>query len=392
MYYKIINRKKRVATRLADLAGYALWAPARALRKANVPSPDGIREVLVVRTAYIGDVVMTMPVLKPLRELYPEARITFLCCKGAEELFKDCPYVDEVISFNAFWFYPGKGTGEYKSVLKRLRAAKFDLVIEARADIRDILLVSYLTGAKYRVSYDVAGGGFLLTHVVPYAGIKHKVEYHLDLLRFLGAKADKIDWGLRLSLQEEKEAASILAGRKGKGPLIGIHPGGRKGLKCWEPRRFTELADRIASSTGSTIFFTGSPAEASLVEEIKAGMRNHQRAVNLAGKTGLRITAAVIKKLDLFITGDSAPLHLASATGAPTVAIFGPSKSRETGPYGNVHRVVEKDFPCRYACDEDVCNYLVHKECMETIMVDDVYIAAMQVLKESGRWSNGLQA
>lgn len=79
------------------------------------------------------------------------------------------------------------------------------------------------------------------------------------------------------------------------------------------------------------------------------------KAVSLAGKTDLRILASLLERFNLFICNDSAPLHIASVMKTPVVAIFGPSKSKETCPYGNIHRVVEKDFPCRYTCDEDAC-------------------------------------
>jgi len=105
---------------------------------------------------------------------------------------------------------------------------------------------------------------------------------------------------------------------------------------------------------------------------------------NFAGKTNLRTLTALIERLDLFICNDSAPLHIASAVGTPTIAIFGPSKSRETGPYGNIHKVVEKDFPCRYSCDENICKHEIYNECMKTITPDDVCKAVREVIMRAG--------
>ncbi|MBI5642820.1 MAG: glycosyltransferase family 9 protein [Deltaproteobacteria bacterium] len=377
MFYKIINRKKRVATRVADLLGYSIWAPVNLLARKPL-NPREIKEILVIRTAYIGDVVMTMPVLKPLKELYPESRITFLTCGGARELLKGNPYVDAVLSHDVFWFYPGsKGFAEF---LKELRSKRYDLVIEARADVRDIMFLAYAAKARYRLSYNVGGGGFLLTHTAPYPGVKHKVEYHLDLVRHLGAKIDFIEWGLVPAKEELLKADGLLGGGGLTALKIGIHPGGRKALKSWAPERFASLADRLITELGASVYFSGSPDEKELIDGIQKKMRN--KAVNLAGKGGLRVGMAVIKRLDLFITNDSAPLHLASAMKTPTVAIFGPSKSIETGPYGNLNRVVEKDYPCRYTCDEDVCNFRNFNECMDSITVDDVFNAASRVIGE----------
>lgn len=385
MYYKIINRKKRIATLAADLLGYALWAPFNLLRTRRLDDGE-IREILVIRTAYIGDVIMTMPVLKPLRERFPEAKITFLTSTAAGDLLRKNPYVDFVLAYDAFWFYGGaKG---FVGFLRELRKKRYDLVIEARADIRDIALLAYAARSRYRVSYDVAGGGFLLTHTVPFEAVKHKVEYHLDIVRYLGAEIDSVDWGL-LPAKEEYAKADSLLGR-GEGAIrVGIHPGGRKLLKSWAPERFAEVADRLIEE-GAAVFFSGSPEEKGLIEPIIARMRH--KAENLAGKADLRTGAAIISRLDLFITNDSAPLHLASAMGTPTVAIFGPSKSNETGPYGNIHRVVEKDYRCRQTCDEDVCLYKNYKECMESISVEDVMKAATEVLEIARRAGYGVQA
>lgn len=391
MFYKIINTKKRIATRIADVIGYVLWSPLNILKGNGKIEAKGIREILVVRTAYIGDVVMTLPILKPLRDLFPEARITFLTSSGAKDLFKDNPCVDSVIAYDAFWFYPGNGLRGYLGFLNALRKKRYDLVIEARGDIRDILFIAYLSRSRYRVGYNVGGGGFLLTHVVPFKEVKHKVEYHLDMVRFLGASVDKVDWGLSASGNEEKKAIEALGIDGGSSRVIaGIHPGGRKGLKCWGMEKFALLADRLVRELGVMVYFTGSAQEAPLVEEILGRMSC--KGTSLAGKTDLRTSAAVIGRLDVFITNDSAPLHLASAKKTPTVAIFGPSKSNETGPYGNAHRVVEKAFPCRYTCDEDVCGHIPYNECMESIGVDDVFEAAKELLEATGRRINVFRA
>ncbi len=391
MFYKIINRKKRIATRVADAMGRILWSPLNILKGRGKIEAKGVREILVVRTAYIGDVVMTLPILRPLRELFPEARITFLTSSGAKDLLKYNPCVDSVIAYDAFWFYPGGGLREYLGFLKALRKKRYDLVIEARGDIRDILFIAYMSRSRYRVSYNVGGGGFLLTHVVPFREVKHRVEYHLDMVRFLGASVDKLDWGLAASGGEVKKAIEALGIGGISTPLAaGIHPGGRKGLKCWGTEKFALLADRLVRELGARVYFTGSAQEASLVEEILGRMSC--KGVSLAGRTDLRTSSAVIGRLDVFVTNDSAPLHLASAQKTPTVAIFGPSKSNETGPYGNTHRVVEKDFPCRYSCDEDVCRHTPYNECMESIGVDDVFDAVADLLEATGRRNNGSKA
>ena len=385
MYYRIINRKKKAFTIIADLLGYALWTPINLFKKKNTPLTN-IKEILVIRTAYIGDVIMTLPILKPLKNLYPDARITFLTSSSARDVFRNNPYVDSILTYDAFWFYR-KGLKEavkdYLKFLKILRSKTYDLVIEARADIRDILLLTYLSKSRYRVSYKVGGGGYLLTHAVPFEEIKHRINYHLDIIKFLGSNIHEIEWGMYVG-SEEQNAADLLLLREGINRtdlLVGIHPGSRKELKSWFSDRFAKLADTIITEYDAQIVFTGSPEEKEFIDRIIIKM--DRAAVNLAGETDLRLLSGIIGKLDLFICNDSAPLHIASAMKTPTVAIFGPSKSKETGPYGNIHRVVEKDFPCRFSCDEDVCKHQAYKECMEKIEVNDVLEAVRSLVRET---------
>lgn len=385
MYYKIINKKKKIAITIADLFGYALWTPAKIFKKKLEFPPVKIKSILIIRTAYIGDIILTLPILKPLKELYPDAKIAFLTSSKAKEVLENNPYIDEILTYDAFWFYH-KGLKEalvdHWKFLKLLRSKSYDLVIEARGDIRDIALLAYLTKSKYRVSYNVGGGGYLLTHVIPFKRIKHKVEYHLDIVRFLGCESNPVEWSIYLK-PEEKNCGRILLLNEGVGEsdfIVGIHSGGRLGLKCWFDRGYAEVADWIATRTGAKIVFTGSEDERGLIENIITKMGNP--AINLSGKIDLRLLSSLIERFNLFICNDSAPLHFASAMKTPTVAIFGPSKSKETGPYGNLHRVVEKNFPCRYQCNENSCHHERFHACMKEITVENILEAVRSLLEE----------
>ncbi len=384
MYYKIINRKKKIAIILADLLGYVCLLPLKYFKGGTIQR-GGIKDILVIRTAYIGDVVMTLPILKPLKQLYPDAKITFLASSASKSLFLNNPYVNSVMTYDAFWFYPKRfkrAIVDYWKFLKLLRLKSYDLVIEARGDLRDIFLLAYLSKSKYRVSYNVGGGGYLLTHVVPFKEIKHKVEYHLDIVRSLGGETNRVEWPIYLP-PEEKNAGRSLLLNEGIGEsdfVVGIHPGGRLGLKCWPYQKFAKVADWIAGRYGVQVVFTGSEEERGLIENIITRMAHP--AVNLAGKIDLRLLLSLIERFNLFICNDSAPLHIASAMKTPTVAIFGPSKSRETGPYGNLHRVVEKNFSCRYSCDENSCHHERFHACMKDITIEDVFDAVKAVLEK----------
>lgn len=378
--YKIINRRKLWATRIADGVGKLLFLPRRLFRKSEVIEPGRVRSILVIRTAYLGDVAMTLPMLKPLRQRFGNATIAFLTAAGAAPLLENNPYVDEIIAYNPFWFYPSQAR-DYWAFIRRLRKRRFDLVIETRGDIREILGLVAPLRARYKVGYAIGGGGYLLTHVVPYPGLKHKVEYHLDITRYLGCDTNgEMDGSIHLTATERGRARAILHEAGIPESFACIHPGGRLPLKRWGRENFSRLCDRITQDLGRPVVLLGSPDEQALIAQISAGMRTHP--FSLAGQLSLRELAGILAEAALFVCHDSGPMHIASAMGTPTVAIFGPSKSAETRPYAAMHQVVERPIACRSTCDESHCTNIEHHACMQAITPDDVVKAAKIVLRQ----------
>ncbi len=379
--FKIINRRKLLLTALVDLVGNAVSLPGKLLGgRSGVPAPlpgqSDVREILVVRTSYIGDVIMTLPILRPLKERFPQARVTFLTSRAASEVLRTNPWVDEVMSFDPFWFYPSSG-GDYVRFMRGLRGRSFDLVIEARGDIRELLLLVGPLKVACKVSYDVGGGGFLLTHVVPYEGLRHKVRYHMGLVGYLGCRVDRIDWGFYLTPEERARALEILNVHGIEPPFLALHPGSRMPLKQWPVHRYAMLCDMLAEEYAMPIVVFGSKADRDSVVGVRRRVRHG--VVDLSEALTLREFAAVIAHCRLLVCNDSAPMHVAACEGVPTVAIFGPSKSVETAPYGDIHSVVEKDFPCRYSCDEAICRHRRHHACMLDISVQDVFDAVKKL-------------
>ncbi len=381
MSYKIVNRRKRWATAVADAVGRVLFFPATAWRRRGRIETEQVREILVVRTAYIGDVVMTLPLFKPLKQRFPAARITLLTSPAAGALVAGHPYINEVLPYQPFWFYP-TGIREYLAFIRGARQRRWDLVIEARADIRDLLLIVWPLRATCKVSYDVGGGGFLLTHVVPYGGLKHKVEYHLDIGRYLGAEDGPLCWGIELRKEEQGRVDALLEGAGVRGRFVAVHPGSRLPLKTWFPERYAALCDALAMRHRLPVVLLGAPEERPLAERI-AGAAAH-KPVNLAGRLNLRELAGLLARAAVLVCNDSSPMHIAAAMATPTVAIFGPSKSVETAPYGTRNRVVEKDYPCRFSCDESSCRNTARPHgCLRDISVEDVLYAAEDILAQS---------
>jgi ADP-heptose:LPS heptosyltransferase len=161
-------------------------------------------------------------------------------------------------------------------------------------------------------------------------------------------------------------------------PFLCVHPGSRLPLKKWPSEKYATLYDKIIKRYGIPLVILGSEQEREMVRSIVDGMK--YRPIALAGKLSLRELAGIVSQSALFICNDSAPMHIAAAMKTPTVAIFGPSKSCETGPYGEKCWVVEKDFPCRFTCDESVCKHKVYQACMNAVTPEDVLSAVKKLI------------
>ncbi|MCI4625131.1 MAG: glycosyltransferase family 9 protein [Candidatus Magnetoovum sp. WYHC-5] len=377
--YKIIDKKKLLVTTLADFIGKLIFYPKKFIIKQEPIDVKQVRQILIIRTAYIGDVMMTVPILKPLKEKFNGAHITFLTSNAAHCLLIGNPYVDRIITFDPFWFYRSS-IKAYIQFINSIKTERYDLIIEARADIRDLMFIVYPLRARYKISYSIGGGEYFLTHNVPYVGLKHKVDFHLDLVKYLSCNTQKVDWAVYLSDDERQTITNIMNRYGIDTPFIACHPGARLPLKIWPTTKCATLYDIIAQNLKKPLVIFGSYNDKPIIAEIVSLMT--QKAINLAGKINLRQLSGILKKAALFICNDSAPMHIAASVQTPTVAIFGPSKSVETAPYGNIHRIVEKDFACRYSCTESVCKFKRYHACMTDISVYDVFHQVEDILKE----------
>jgi len=377
--YKIISWRKLAAARAADLlvdtAGRLGVLPRRP-GMAAAPLPEQAERILAVRLAYTGDVILTLPALAPLRRRYPAARIMLATNGQAAELLRGHPDIDEVVPFDAPWFYPCARLGKWRAIrrfVNRVKRLRPDIGIDFRADVRDILVALYLPGIPHRVSYTSGGGECLLTHPVPWERWKHKLEFHLDIVRGAGIPAEST--APRIPVPADGEAELLEAcpqlEEQIKRPLIALHPGARVELKRWPAVNYRRLADGLSRRTGARIAVTGSADERQLGEEVLAGL-SARSGVNLCGRLSIRALAALYARADVVVSNDSMPIHLAAAVGGRVAAIFGPSKPRETAPLGAANRVIVKPFPCRYTCDESRCGHERHRACLEAITAHEV--------------------
>ena len=343
-----------------------------------------IRRLLVRGPNWIGDAVMSEPALAALRELFPTAEITLLVKPAIAELLRGHPALQRILVYED----PGRHvgiTGKW-TLAGTLRRLRFDLAILFQ-NAFEAALLTFLAGIPRRYGYATDGRRFLLSDPIAVperTKIGHQVQYYLDMLRPLGSERPAGSPRLFLSQEEEQAMDQRLAeaGVDESDLLVGLNPGSTYGsAKRWLPERFAETADRLSQEQGMQsgrrvrVVIVGARGEEVLGRAIADRMQ--VKPIQLSGRTTMRELMAVIKRCDLFLTNDTGPMHLAASFGVPVVALFGPTDSRTTSPFGSGHTIVRHPVECA-PCLLRECP--IDHRCMTRISVDEVYGAAVKQL------------
>jgi ADP-heptose:LPS heptosyltransferase len=339
-----------------------------------------------LRLDRLGDLVMTLPALAELRCAAPKAEIELGVGSWNEDLARGLPMIDRVRIIDAPWAAWGK-RASWADAARSIRSLpRPDLVIDFQGDVRVILLMA-LTKAPLRAGFGETGGRYLLTHDGPWDERKSWYRQCVDLLQTVFTKASfpEVIEPFDFLLPEDKRAGRTLLAKVGLNepsePLIGIHPSAGRAIKQWEVDKFAALADRLVGETGGSVLLTGGPSDGELVEAV-AG-RARQNVFSLVTDASIRVFAALVAELDLFVTGDTGPMHIAQAVGTPNLAIFGPSDPIRYGPEQGVgkRRVIRESLycsPCNMIRKPPLeCARRHSPECISRISVDQVVDAAL---------------
>jgi len=350
---------------------------------------SGVERALVLRLDRIGDVVMSLPALVDLREALPKAHVTLVVGSWSAPIARRAP-VDEVIVWNAPWV--GRRSEGISSTVGLLRRAwalgrrGFDLAIDLQGDVRAAQLMA-MTRARARVGYLNTGGGWMLTHAVPLDETVSWVEQNRRAVRAaLGPSRTPPGGFPPLVGPAERERARrtlSAAGAAGR-PLVGIHPSGGRRIKEWPIARWAAVAQGLVAAHDATIVVTGSEADRALAEPLLRSLG--PRAIDLCGRLPVEETLAVIAELNLFLSSDTGPMHLAAAVDTPSVSIFGPSDSGRyfSGEIGARHVVAQPELWCA-PCNlirrpPRECARPPSPECLSLVSTDQVLAAASRLL------------
>ncbi|HLJ49402.1 MAG TPA: lipopolysaccharide heptosyltransferase II [Bryobacteraceae bacterium] len=324
--------------------------------------------ILIRATNWVGDAVMCLPALRAIRERFPDAHVAILAKPWVADLYRRETFANEIILYDrSRW-----------TIVRRLRTRRFTCAILLQ-NAFDAALIAWLAGIPHRFGYDRDGRGFLLSRAVavPKRGEipRHERFYYLEMLRRAGITGELLE-----------SPAIQLAGRtQTERRIIGVSPGAAYGTaKQWLPERFAEAAARLAGERNAEIALFGSGSERELCEKI-AGMLAGRPVTNYAGKTTLAEFIDRAGECELFLTNDSGAMHIASALGVPTVAIFGATDDIGTGPTGSHARVVREPVECS-PCLLRECP--IDHRCMTRVTSERVAEEALKLL-EVVRWSVG---
>ncbi|MBI4165818.1 MAG: lipopolysaccharide heptosyltransferase II [Acidobacteria bacterium] len=341
------------------------------------------RKIMVRSTNWIGDGVMSLRALEALRARFPSSEIVLVSKPWVSELYDHLPSVDRLIIYNPEKAHRGP-LGFWKLVQK-LRAEGFDAAILLQNAFHAAWM-AWCARIPVRIGYARDGRSSLLTDAVvpPHPAVYgHQSNYYLQLL-FRAGLIEDLERGRehRLVVQDaEMEWARRHLARNGLGGprvLVGINPGAFFGpAKRWLSARYAQVADRLIGALHADVLIFGSSAERPLAEEIARGMKH--TPLILAGDTSLRQLIALLAQCRVVITNDSGPMHLAAALGLPVVAVFGSTDERATGPIGPMAKVVKRHVVCS-PCGLRECP--IDFRCMTSVTVDDVYVAALGVVKD----------
>lgn len=331
-----------------------------------------MKNILLIKLRYLGDVVLCTPVLPLLRKKFPDAKITFLVNPETAEVLKDNPYLDEV------WVLPRQSWWNHMRFLRQVRNTKFDTVIDLTDGDRSAFL-SWVTGAPVRLGYnrDRRWRGKLYSQVLPSVyGSMHMVEYHQQALVALGIHESvgnpEIYLNSTIQQHDQEEFGDFLAKDQ---PLVLLHPTARHMSKTWPLERFAVTADWL-SGQGLCVALIGSQREVLIGQQIHNLTK--YRPVNLMGQTCLSLLTALMRRSHLFIGNDGGPMHIAAAVGCPVLGLFGPTDPAVWGPRGLNVTVIYKSENCE-ECFYPGCSR-GEESCMRRISVEEVCQAAQSML------------
>lgn len=339
------------------------------------------KRIVILRTDRIGEVLLSTVAVDAVKRQYPGSKVYFVTSSYSEPLLSDREDIEEVFLADTFtrrgWILRAI------ALAGALRPCRFDAAIVLNPS-KMLHLACFMAGIKIRAGYSRKWGSLLNRKAADKRdqGLKHEIEYTLDLLKLIGIELEPFSPTLRAS---EKSCRSVEAILKDKGyrqdrPLIAVHPGSSNPAKLWPSAKFARLIRSIKKDLDCDVAVLGSGGErevtASVIKE------SASEAIDLGGILDLKGLAALLSRASLYIGNDNGPMHMAAALGVPVIAVFGRNIPGvgpvRWGPWGEKHTVFHKDPGCD-PCYDTKCPY--NFKCLDNIGVEEVLEAAKDIME-----------
>lgn len=353
-----------------------------------LPPDFSPRRIAIIKPSALGDVVMALPVLNAARQAWPNARISWVINKGLVGLLEHHPAIDELITFDRKGFGQGiSGAFKFGAWLWSLRRHNFDLVIDLQGLLRSGLMAR-ATGAKYRVGLAESreGSTRFYSHTIPTMddvpnGDIHAVDRLMKLATGLGVTdpGDKPSFFWPRTLRTQAWARNTLEHLPR--PWVGYTIGARWQTKRWPVEHFVKLADMVSANFGGSLILIGGNEDKLLGQKfVHEAKDRFPSMTNLIGSTTLPELQSLCGEIDLLVTNDTGPLHVAAAMGTPTVGIFTCTRTARTGAYAkNAASVVTK-----VDCAGSLHKTCSHTKCFAELDARKVYQAVANQLYSEG--------
>jgi heptosyltransferase-2 len=351
------------------------------------PEIADAKKILIRGTNWVGDAVISIPAMREIRNLFPQAHISLLVRPWVREIFSAVDFVDEILDYDKAG--PHGGWQGFNRLASDLKSRNFDLAILLQNAFEAAFLAWYARIPK-RIGYARDGRSPFLTsacRIDPAVRRVHQAHYYLGILSQMGwlpkqlwtQKNYPLPIHIAVRQTDIRAAREMLrsAGIHEGEMVIGVNPGAFYGAaKRWLPDRYAAVADGLAKQYRSRIVIFGSSSDVRVAEEVSTKMES--TPVILAGRTTLGQLMGLIKECRLLITNDSGPMHLAAALDVPQLAIFGSTSEIETGPLSSRARIIKHPADCNPCflreCPSDF-------RCMRGISVSNVLEESRKILE-----------
>lgn len=348
------------------------------------------QHLLCVRLDSLGDVLMTTPALRALKETAPGRRITLLTSAAGAAVARQVPEIDEVLVYHAPWMKHTAGDADPLAdfeMIERLASERFDAAVIFTVFSQNPLpaaMFCHLAGIPLRLAHCRENPYQLLTDWVPerepQVQLRHEVRRQLGLVAAVGAATRDERLSLAVPRESIRQARSRLAasGISMLRPWLVAHPGATAASRRYPPEMFAAALSELVERHGFQVVLTGSAEEEDLITTIQQRLR--RGTVSLAGKLDLPEFAGLLAQAPLLLSNNTGPVHMAAALGTPVVDLYALTNPQHT-PWMVPQRVLFHDVPCRN-CFKSVCPEQ-HHHCLRLVEPATVAAAVLDLWEET---------